>query len=209
MKPNSLLQSPHGATQSILLATLLLAGGATASASVITLDFEGVPSDFQYAGAGLNLGVYYAAQPNAPVFGPGANVLDGSSLYPAKSGTSVLASPDVANIEIQFTGGPVGSVSTYYRSNVTLSLFAYDAADNLLGSVNGPDNLAPAPDQYLVFNPGGIQISRIEILGAANAFVLDDFTYSTVPEPAALALVAGLGLGAFAFWRQSRRSSKH
>ncbi len=59
-----------------------------------------------------------------------------------------------------FAGGLVGSVSTYYRSNVDLNLFAYDAADNIIGTVSGPDNLAPDPEQYLAFNPGGIQPHR-------------------------------------------------
>lgn len=184
------------------LAAAVLAGVVTVSGSVIVLDFEGVPDDYQFAGTGLNLGAYYAAQPNAPVFGPEANVLDGTGAYPAKSGTSVLFSPNESKIEVSFAGGPVGSVSTYYRSNVALDLFAYDAADNIIGTVSGVANLAPDPEQYLSFNPGGIQISRIEILGAPNAFVIDDFSYNPVPEPQAMALIAGLGLGAFALWRR-------
>lgn len=202
MKAHRTPFAPAAARWPGLLAAAVLAGVATASGSVIVLDFEGVPDDYQFAGTGLNLGAYYAAQPNAPVFGPEANVLDGAGAYPAKSGTSVLFSPNESKIEVSFTGGPVGSVSTYYRSNVALDLFAYDVADNIIGTVSGVANLAPDPEQYLTFNPGGIQISRLEILGAPNAFVIDDFTYNPVPEPQAFALVAGLGLGAFALWRR-------
>lgn len=202
MKANRITRSAGAVQRSAWLASLALTTGVTTSAAVITFDFENVPSDFQYNGAGLNLGVYYSGQPNAPVFGPDAEVLDGTALFPAKSGTSVLFSPSQDRITVTFAGGLVGSVSTYYRSSVGLNLFAYNAADNIIGSASGPDNLAPDPEHYLAFNPGGIQISRIEILGAPNAFVIDDFSYNTVPEPRAMALVAGLGLGAFALWRR-------
>ena len=79
MKANRLTRSAGAAQRSAALASLALASGATVSAAVITFDFENVPSDFQYNGAGLNLGVYYSGQPNAPVFGPDAEILDGTA----------------------------------------------------------------------------------------------------------------------------------
>lgn len=197
-----------------LAATALLAWAAlgtltTASAAVVTLDFEGVPADYNYDGLGLNLGGYsgYTSQPGGPTFGPQATVIEvggslNTALYPPNSGIGVLWG-DGADIELSFASGLAQSVSLYYRSNADTYLFAYDALNNLLDGASGPVSLGSDPVGFLTLNRPGFEIARVLISGPGGAFTVDDVTYA-VPEPAALALVAGLGLAGFAGWRRRR-----
>ncbi len=187
----------------------LLAGPAALAAILVTLDFEGLP-DLYYADAGAqNLGNAYAARPGGPVFGPDATLLGvGRWLndveYPPASGATVLYTGTENSIRVDFTTAPVSMVSTYFRSGTDIFLFAFDAADNLLGQAFGSPNTAPDPAGYLTVNTAGFDIRYVVIEGAPNFFVLDDFTYTAIPEPAAGAAVVGLALAGLAWWRRRR-----
>lgn len=189
----------------------LLAGPAALAAVVVSLDFEGLPDDY-YADAGAqNLGLAYAAQPGGPVFGPDATLLGvGRGLndadYPPASGATVLYTAFESFIRVDFTTLPASSVSTYFRSGTDIFLFAFDSADNLLGMDSRSPNTFPAPAGWLSFDAGTFSISYVIIDGAPDFFVLDDFTYAVIPEPAAMGWVAGLGLTALAVWRRCRRA---
>lgn len=183
---------------------------ASQAAIVVTLDFEGLPDQY-YADAGAqNLGLAYAGRPGGPVFGPDATLLGvGRGLndfnYPPSSGTTVLFSSFENAIRVDFTGSPAGAVSTYFRSGTDIFLFAFDAADNLLGQDFSNPNLAPDdPAATLSFDAGSFAIRYVIIEGAPNFFVLDDFTYTVIPEPGPYALAAGLGLLGLAAWRRWR-----
>lgn len=192
----------------VLLASAALGGAAAASAAVVTLSFEGVPATYNYDGLGQNLGGYYN-ETAGPTFGPQATVLEvGGSLntllYPPNSGIGVLWG-DGANIELNFATGSARSVSLYYRSSADVYLFAYDSMDNLLpGGASGPASLGSDPVGILALNHAGYDIARVLITGPGGAFTVDDVTYIAVPEPATVALVAGLGLAGFACWRRRR-----
>lgn len=193
----------------ILAAAVLGAAPATAVAQVL-LDFEGIPSSYNYDGGGLNLGGYYAGQPGGPTFGPQATVLEvggslNDALYPPKSGTATLWG-EGQDIELTFTTAPAQSVRLYYRSNAEVFLFAYDGLNALLGSTSGAASLGGDPEGLLDFTASGLDgIARVLILGPAGAFIVDDVAYHpvpVVPEPAHVALVSGLGLLGFAVWRR-------
>ncbi len=193
-----------------LLGTLgpLALAPAASAAILVTLDFEGLP-DLYYADAGArNLGLAYAAQPGGPVFGPDATLLGvGRGLndfnYPPSSGATVLYTGFEPSIRVDFTASPASAVRTYFRSGTDIFLFAFDAGGNLLGQDFSSPNLAPAdPADTLDFDAGTFAISYVIIEGAPNFFVLDDFTYTVIPEAGPYALLTGLGLLGLALWRR-------
>jgi hypothetical protein len=193
------------AVTALSAASTLGSAAVVSAAVVVTLDFEGVPATYNHDGVGQNLGAYYA-KPASPTFGPQATVLEvggslNSVLYPPNSGIGVLWG-DLFDIELSFTSGLAQGVSLSYRSNADMYLFAYDALDNLLDAANGPASLGSDPVGFLALNHASYDIARVLISGPAGAFTVDDVTYIAVPEPAALALVAGLGLAGFACWRR-------
>jgi hypothetical protein len=186
-----------------------LASPAALAAIMVTLDFEGLP-DLYYEDAGdQNLGNAYAARPGGPVFGPDATLLGvgrwlNDAEYPPASGETVLYTGFENFIRVDFTTAPVSMVSTYFRSGTDIFLFAFDAADNLLGQAFSSPNTAPDPAGYLTVNTAGFDIRYVVIEGAPNFFVLDDFTYTAIPEPAAGAGAVGLALAGLARWRRRR-----
>lgn len=196
--------APHSARLASLTAALTL-GATSLSAAIVTLNFEGIPSDYQFAGLGLNLGSYYAAEPNGPVFGPGVNALEPVAPYPPASGVAGVFSPNESRIEVAFAL-PVEAVSVYYRSASQLYLYAYDMFDNLLGDDSGPSNLAPDSAGYLSFDAGLGTIAKVVIQDSGGFYIIDDFSYrhNPIPEPHEYALIAGLGLAGFAVWRRRR-----
>lgn len=212
MKPTSsdLIVRPR--RLSWLGAATVFCATTTISLAQVVLDFEGVPATYDYDGLGFNLGAYYAAEPGGPIFGPQATILEvGGSvnhlLFPPGSGVGMLWGEGL-DIELAFAGVPAQQVSLYYRATADVSLFAYDAANALLGSVNGPASLGSDPEGLLAFNAGGGAIAYLRIAGPPGAFVIDDLTYEPVPEPGQIALVAGLGLVGFACWSRRPRGGR-
>jgi hypothetical protein len=71
-------------------------------------------------------------------------------------------------------------------------LFAYDASDNLIGSVSVNTNNNTSVDQYIgLLSTVTIARARIENNGTALAVVVDDLAFGTsggtsVPEPSTL-----------------------
>lgn len=194
------------------LALGLFSGPAALAAVVVSLDFEGLPDDYYADSGAQNLGLAYSALPGGPVFGPDATLLGvgrglNDSNYPPSSGSTVLYTAFESFIRVDFTTSPASAVSTYVRSGTDIFLSAFDAADNLLGMDSGTPNTAPDfPAAWLSFDAGTFDISYVIIDGAPDFFVLDDFTYAVIPEPAAMGWMAGLGLAGLAVWRRCRRA---
>lgn len=128
--------------------------------------------------------------------------------FPPASGPNVVVD-DGGPLSILFTN-PVFSVGAAFTYTSALSFSVYDNADVLLGTVSSLGNLnvtsntgGLAVNELLSFADVGGRISRLVISGDALgfSFVMDDLTVdfgtgSPVPEPATLALVAGLlGIG--------------
>lgn len=217
---NSRNPSPVVRSTSVLVVALALGMiSSTGSAWAVRLDFEGVPSQFNYDGSGFNLGDYYASQPGGPVFGPQTTVLEAggdslnTTLFPPNSGMGVLWG-ERGPIEIRFSNDLASAISLYYRSNTQLFLYAFGADDLLLGSTSGLGSLAPGdPPGQLSFTYGSESIARVLIQDSGNFFVIDDLDYAvrapSIPEPevpAGLAWVlSALGLGALSIARRRCR----
>ena len=93
---------------------------------------------------------------------------------------------------------PVNEIGMYFGNDqgnggYTMStLFAYDASDNLIGSVSVNTNNNTSVDQYIgLLSTVTIARARIENNGTALAVVVDDLAFGTsggtsVPEPSTL-----------------------
>jgi hypothetical protein len=181
-----------------LLCAIVLTSSRLATAAPIVIDFEG-----------LTDGQAVTNQLPGILFSHAIALTAGLSLNefeaPPHSGTTVIGD-DGGVLTIQFAS-EVTSVAGYFTYVSPLTLEAFDAANNLLGSVvsHFGNNLALSGDpgsvanDLLLFNSPGI--ARIVITGLpdGNSFVLDDLTIAApaanVPEPASIILVL-TGLGA-------------
>lgn len=111
--------------------------------------------------------------------------------------------------EALFTGFWANQVSIDYLSDLgQVGLEAYDAADNLLGTVVGGPDWDP---QTLTFSTGGPDlITRIRVtvqhVGGADFGLLDHLVvYSAIPEPGQTTGAVALGLAGLAAWRRRAR----
>lgn len=180
-----------------LVCAIVLTSSRFATAAPIVFDFEG-----------LTDGQAVTNQLPGVLFGHALALTAGLSLNefeaPPHSGTTVIGD-DGGVLSIQFATD-VSSVAGYFTYISPLTLEAFDASNNLLGSVVSQfgNNLAlsgdpgSAANELLLFNGPGI--ARIVITGLpdGNSFVLDDLTIdaaTNVPEPASLVLLL-TGLGA-------------
>ena len=184
-----------------LLVALLAIGAVDSTQGAITIDFEGVPTDYYFYAGRVNLGQYYAGLPNGPSFGPDAAILEtlvhGYNDYDYHlpySGNALLFSGDhSATIEVSFAQA-ISAANVYYCSGMGVNLAAYDGT-TLVGSVHGDGDFVPG---FLTIGTPGIDhITSIQFVGLPNNYVLDDFTYwpagDAIPEPSALILWCGLG----------------
>ena len=166
---------------------------ASASASPITLNFDGL-GDFdlltnQFPGLTFSNAV-------ALTSGTSLNEFD----FPPRSGTNVVVDND-GPMSINFAAS-VYSLTGYFTYSSPVTLTAFDADNNILGSVtsslleNFVSSNTPNPNEYLSFE-SFVGIRSVTFAGSAfgGSFVLDDLTYdderstARVPEPTSLAVV--------------------
>jgi hypothetical protein len=183
------------------------------------IDFEsvsdnsglGVPVTNQFAALGVSFdnvtAITAGISLNELEFPPGSGQTVGSNL--ANGIMRLLFSIPVTDVAGYFT---------YNTPDVGLLLSAYDASDNLIGTVtsaffnnlgDGLGDPSSAPNEQLkIFGVGAI--ARLEIDPNGGDFVLDDFEatpFAAVPEPGSFLLLAGglMGLLARKRLRKTRK----
>lgn len=132
--------------------------------------------------------------------------------FPPSSGSNVVFD-DGGPIRIDFSS-PTTSVGGFFTYTVPLTLSAFDASDNLLGSVSSSyssnlalsGDLGSLPNEWLVLSALNISyvVVSADLLG--GSFTLDDLTYeaASIPEPAVVALLL---LGGIETLRRGRQHS--
>jgi hypothetical protein len=194
----------------ILITAALTALAVSAQASTIT--FEDLPSDNMFLGGGLNIGTFYTGLTFGPyVTGLNATTDYDGSIFPPKSGDIVVWSAFDDFVTVQFNQA-LSFVSIYYSSTQPLTLTAFDASSQSLGSITGAANtngVDPGTIDVLSLSLDGISGITIGAPGAASLFILDDLTYtpqstgSTVPEPSTLVLMAS-GLASLLAYKRGK-----
>jgi hypothetical protein len=190
-------------------------------ADVIT--FENLSDANFFSSGDQNIGNFYPGI----TFGPNVTGLSvsrfggyASDAFPPHSGDVVVWDAVDPAITIIFAS-PIQSFGIWYTSFDPLTLHAFDASNNLLGSVVGDPNTdgTTGTTSFLSFtNPA---ITSVDLTSSPGLFTLDDLTFeqgpTTVPEPRAFVLLASVLLGfvAYRFVRRpalrgaSRRRSGH
>lgn len=192
------------------VALLCLAAAAPAHAGLITYNFDGIDDGTsltnQYAGLQFT---------NATVLRAGIGLNEFA--FPPFSGDGVVFD-DGGAIGITFDA-PVQAVTGRFTYGGTLTILAYDSADQLIAAAtsqwnsnvaDGTGDIGSMTNELLGLTSAGGLISRIVIgttLGSGS-LVLDDLAVTTaavdVPEPGTLLLVA-LGLPALLWSGRPRR----
>ncbi len=166
-----------------------------------TIDFEGMPEEYQYGYGHQNFADYW----EGVWFGPDSTVLDRNwplnyynyTGYPPHSGDAVLFSYSTPYIDAIFDNA-VDEVSMWYTSGNNFYLDAYDEYDNLIATVTGAPNLYS--NSLITITLSSYDIKRVRMHDTGNYFTIDDFTAefvsgqpSGVPEPSTL-LLLGFGI---------------
>jgi len=137
--------------------------------------------------------------------------------FPPASGVNA-AFDDSGPVRIDFLN-PLAAFSTRVTYAVQVSLAAFDAANNLLGTISSAfssnlasgGDLGSAPNELLQATFNGIAYVTITGDSLGGSFVFDDVmltpseTAAAVPEPATLTL---LSIGATALLTRARRNSR-
>ncbi len=185
----------------VLVSAFVFTTTSVASASPITLDFEGL-TDFeelsnQFPGLLFSNALLLTA-------GVSLNEFD----FPPNSGSNVVMDNGGA-ITISFAQ-QVYSLAGYFTYLTPITLTAYDFDDNVIGTVisalssNDGSSATPSPNELLAFN-SIVGISSISLSGdpLGGSFVLDDLTYDneplvgSVPDPGStlgLVILAAAGM---------------
>lgn len=180
----------------IVLALLMVVGVASlASAGPVTINFddladgEFVTTQYQYLGVTFSSGTALTA-------GISLNEFE----FPPHSDSNVVFD-DGGAISLLF-GAPMASFGAYFTYGAPLTVYAYDASDNLLTSIASAfasnlwesGDLGSTPNEFLqlVWAPG---ITRVVIEGdtGGTSFVMDDVTATPVPEPGSTLLLLSMG----------------
>lgn len=168
----------------IFVATSIIKAGATAIDFEDLFEFDSVANHYQALG---------------PTFTNATVLTAGSSLnefeFPPYSGVNVIYD-DSAPIQIDFST-PVSEIGAYLTYMIPVTINAYDASSNLVGSYTSSfsSNMAlsgdsgSSPNEYFTIAYAG-GISSVAIVGDSfgGSFVLDDINFETasvtpVPEP--------------------------
>ena len=178
-----------------LLAALAAGLFASAPALPATLDFESL-ADLESLGQQFAASGVAFSNAIALTAGLSVNEVD----FPPHSG-SVVISDDGGPMTLTFTNA-VQQVSGFFTYAAPLTLSAFDAAGQWLGSVGSAfgnnttlvGDAGSVPNEWLQLSTAA-GMARLTISGdaAGGSFVLDDLSITPVPEPAAAWLLA-LGL---------------
>lgn len=180
----------HISYRSLIIASSI-AIAPLANASLI--DFQGEPVG-AYAGDTTTLLVDGT---NVRFSGLGLQIRDLTPAFPPDSSRVLSSLFDGQEITMELLGGATTNSLTFhnwisgvYTSEVdTIYVQAFDAANNLLGSVT-------SSDEFISLNFTGMARITFDDFTAGDGYVLDDFQYTVtaVPEPATWALML-VGLG--------------
>lgn len=201
----------------IVATGMLAATSASAFASVVTLDFEGVRNfkpvgNFYNGGAGTNYGIQFSPATLAAV---DADAGGGGNFANEPSPNTVMFFLDSNNAILDVAAGFDTGFSFFYSSAKTASVNVYDglgATGNLLATINlvaqYSQNCSGDPTgDYCNFSPIGVMFDgiakSIDFGGTANFIAFDDITLgsetpgsvSAVPLPAAAWLFGSALLG--------------
>jgi hypothetical protein len=188
---------------------MLLSAAMTLSAGVIQIGSPGALTgsfttiNFDDAVAGSTINNRYSAQGVQFTRDDGSAVVAfdwagiGFTTISAPNVMATTGSPFSTSANFIFSN-PVNEIGMYFgndqgRGGYTMStLFAYDASDNLIGSVFVNTNNNTSVDQYIgLLSTVTIARARIENNGTTLAVVVDDLAFGTsggtsVPEPSTL-----------------------
>lgn len=178
-------------------------------ASPITIDFESLNDLESVTSQFAGLTFFGATNMTA---GVSLNELD----YPPRSGSNVVFD-DGGSISISFAAD-VYSFAGYFTYAAPLTLTAFDAGNNVLGSVSSlfasnfvsSGTLGSSPNELMQYQ-SLVAIASVTIAGdpLGGSFVLDDLTYdnepATVPDPATPEVVVLGTLSLIAFQRRANR----
>lgn len=138
-----------------------------------------------------------------------AVVLEASEIFlPANTFPNVSYSPSgvMEFIIDRLITGDIQTVSGFL-TGPAMSMYAYDAANALLGYASLPGN---APANTLVsFTTPGDSISRVQFVGGRSTYFVDTLSFTpftSVPEPGTAML---LGVGLVGLITASRRKNSH
>jgi len=183
------------------IVALVLISASPAKALTI-VDFEGLPLTYYFKYGWQNLDGYYPGLN----FGPGATILDrvtggyNDVGWPPHSGNAVLFSDSLPYIRVDFVSLPANYVETWYTSDRTFYLEAYDSSNNWLVSSTGPSNLLTNS----LISVSADNIACVILHDSGNLFTIDDFGYQPIPAPGAI-LLASIGV-CLVGWLRRRRT---
>lgn len=189
-----------------LLVIMALLAIAVPASALTTLNFEGLPTTYNYGG-GQYIGNYYPGV----TLGPDAIILTAgidlnSYGYPPHSGNSVFRPYASGYVDFTFDC----TVSYFegwfsYGGGSQLYMEGYDAADNLIASTSMGDNYTT--NSLMSISAAGMK--RVRIHDSTEYWTGDDIAYEcgdqVIPEPTSLILGA-LGLSSLVGIRRFRKS---